>query len=94
MSSPTLKTIKMVEKALKTSEYSIVKISELKRSLPKQVNHNTLIQVLLYLEESEKILVSVKGIFWIHNPSKKFQQALKNSYRYPDDFPQFSRKKI
>ena len=44
-------------------------IAELKRKLPKQVNHNTLMIILEYLEQSNKIAVSLKGISWIHNPN-------------------------
>jgi hypothetical protein len=92
MSSPTLKTIRMVEKAIKDADNSLVKISGLKRALPKQVNHNTLKSVLEYLEESNKIAVGLKGICWIYNPSKKMQETLRNSYKYPDDFPWLMRK--
>jgi hypothetical protein len=66
--SPTLRTILMVENALKKSDNSLIKIAELKRSLPKQVNHTVLMEILRYLEESHKIAVSLDGIVWIHNP--------------------------
>lgn len=84
--SPTLDTILMVEKALKNAPDSIVHLSELKRLLPRQVNHNTLKTILIYLEKEMKIVVGIKGIVWVHNPSKKMQDALKKSYRYPEDF--------
>jgi hypothetical protein len=84
MSSPTLKTIRMVEKALKHSDYSLVKLSELKRSLPKQVNHNTLIQVIDYLQESGKVLVSMKGVFWLHKPSENLREILESSRKHSD----------
>jgi len=61
--SPTLNTIILVEDTLK-KEKEPIKISELKRRLPKQVNHNTLMVVLGYLEESNKIFISLKGIGW------------------------------
>ncbi|MFH1664356.1 MAG: hypothetical protein ABH986_06170 [archaeon] len=57
----------MVENVLKNMNESVVSIAELKRKLPSQVNHNTLMVVLEYLEESNKIAVSLKGITWIHN---------------------------
>ncbi len=71
--APTLATILMVEKALIESEQSAVTLAELKRALPKQVNHHTLKTILAYLEESNKIVYSGKGITWIHeiNPSLK-----------------------
>ncbi len=65
--SPTLNTVLMVEEAIKGSDKSVLTVAELKKLLPRQVNHNTLIQILEYLEESNKIAVSIKGITWIHN---------------------------
>ncbi|MBR9682565.1 MAG: hypothetical protein GOV02_02730 [Candidatus Aenigmarchaeota archaeon] len=66
--SPTLNTVMMVEKALQNAEDSIVTVADLKRMLPRQVNHRTLMAILQYLEYSNKIAVSIKGITWIHNP--------------------------
>jgi hypothetical protein len=66
--APTLNTVIMVEKALQNAKDSVVTVAELKRMLPKQVNHNTLMTILAYLEESNKIVVTLKGITWIHNP--------------------------
>ena len=40
--SPTLNTVLMVEEALKNMENSVITIAELKKILPKQVNHNML----------------------------------------------------
>jgi hypothetical protein len=31
---------------------------------------------LMYLEESNKILVTIKGITWIHNDNPKLRKAL------------------
>lgn len=75
--SPTLATIKMVENALIKSNNSIVSIAELKRKLPKQVNHYTLKTILEYLEESGKIAVSIKGITWIFTGSNVSRSELK-----------------
>ena len=83
---PTLNTVMMVEKTLMNMENSIITIPELKRKLPKQINHNTLKIILEYLEESNKIAVSLKGITWIHNNSKKMMQALRKGFNYPEDF--------
>ncbi|MCD4760165.1 hypothetical protein K8R33_04735 [archaeon] len=71
--SPTLNTVIMVEETLKDSENSVITIAELKRKLPRQVNHNTLKLILSYLEISNKIFVTIKGITWIHsgNPNLK-----------------------
>ena len=74
--SPTLNTVIMVENTLKKIKKSVVKISELKRVLPKQVNHNTLMLILEYLEESNKIAVGVRGITWIHNTNKTLKRDI------------------
>ena len=65
--SPTLNTVIMVETILKEMDESVITIADLKRRLPKQVNHITLMTILQYLEESNKIAVTLKGITWIHN---------------------------
>jgi hypothetical protein len=44
--SPTLHTIQMVEHTLQNYPNSVITIPELKRALPKQVNHNTLMTIL------------------------------------------------
>jgi len=74
--SPTLNTVLMVEHTLKEIEDSIITIADLKRKLPKQVNHNTLKVILEYLEESNKIAVSLKGLTWIHNTNQNLKKAI------------------
>ena len=74
--SPTLNTVIMVENTLRNMEESVISIAELKRKLPKQVNHNTLKIILAYLEESNKIVVTIKGITWIHNPNPNLRKAI------------------
>jgi len=74
--SPTLNTVIMVEETLKNMEKSVITVAELKRRLPKQVNHNTLKTILEYLELSNKIVVTMKGITWIHNPNPNLQKAI------------------
>ena len=73
---PTLNTVIMVENVLRKHEDSVMSIAELKRKLPRQVNHNTLIVILKYLEQSNKILVSLRGITWIHNTNANLRQAI------------------
>jgi len=60
----------MVEDFLKNMDESVVAIAEMKKRLLKQVNHNTLKIILEYLEESNKIAVTLKCITWIHNCNK------------------------
>jgi hypothetical protein len=74
--SPTLNTVLMVEHTLKGMDESVVSVAELKRNLPKQVNHNTLKIILEYLEESNKIAVTLKGITWVHNPNPNLRKAV------------------
>lgn len=74
--SPTLNTVLMVENALKNMDGSAITIAELKRRLPKQVNHYTLMVILDYLEKSNKIAVSLRGITWIHNTNPNLKNAI------------------
>ena len=75
--SPTLNTVIMVENTLQNMDDSVIKIPELKRSLPKQVNHNTLMSILEYLEESNKIAVGIKGITWVQNNNANLRRDIK-----------------
>lgn len=74
---PTLNTVIMVEETIKNSENSVISVAELKRKLPRQVNHNTLILILEYLEKSGKIAVGLKGITWIYTDSKLLRELIK-----------------
>lgn len=74
--SPTLNTVLMVENVLKKMNESVITVAEIKRKLPKQVNHNTLMIILDYLEKSNKILVSLKGITWIHNTNANMKNVI------------------
>ena len=56
---------------------SVVTIPQLKAKLTKQVNHNTLKTILLYLEESNKIAVTMKGITWVHNTNPALREAIR-----------------
>ena len=77
MHSPTLNTVLMVEDAIKNSGESVMTVAELKRKLPRQINHNVLKVILEYLEESSKIAVTMKGITWIHNPNPNLRRAIR-----------------
>ena len=65
---PTLNTILMVEDTLKYSKQKfkkeILSVAELKKYLPRKVNHITLMTILDYLEKSNKIIVTLKGLAW------------------------------
>ena len=75
--SPTLNTVLMVERTLQRMDESVITIAELKRKLPRQVNHNTLIVILDYLEKSNKIAATLKGITWIYNPNENLRRAIR-----------------
>ncbi|MEW5897306.1 MAG: hypothetical protein AB1668_06430 [Nanoarchaeota archaeon] len=66
----------MVEDTLKNMDESVITVAELKQKLPKQINHNTLKVILEYLELSNKILVTMRGITWIHNPNPNLHKAI------------------
>ena len=74
--SPTLNTVLMVEDTLKNINESVITVAQLKKILPKQVNHRVLMIILAYLEQSNKIAVSLKGITWIHNPDPRLRKAI------------------
>ena len=73
---PTLNTVMMVEDTLKKTKESVISIASLKRELPRQVNHNTLMLILEYLEKSNKIAVSLKGITWIRNANINLRKEI------------------
>lgn len=75
--SPTLNTVIMVEQTIKNSKNSVITIPEIKRALPKQVNHNTLMTILEYLEQTGRIAVTLKGITWIDNTNPNLRKAIK-----------------
>jgi|TARA_Y100000310_G_scaffold338067_1_gene426743 exosome complex RNA-binding protein Rrp4 len=81
---PNLKTVIMVEDVIKNSENSLVTIPEIKRALPKKVNHNTLMTILEYLEESRKILVGIKGIIWLDDHNPKLSESIRKGTDYED----------
>ena len=80
--SPRLDTIRMVENVLKTMEDSVISLIDLKRQLPKQVNHYTFKIILEYLEESGKIYCSMKGITWIFNDNPFLKKQIKEGIRH------------
>jgi hypothetical protein len=79
---PNLKTVIMVENTMKKMEDSIFSLADLKRALPKKVNHNTLILIVEYLENERKVITSIKGITWIENSSPKLTKLVRNSIEH------------
>lgn len=74
--SPNLNTVLMVEETLKgTGE--LVTLADLKRKLPRKVMHQTLIQILDYLQISGKIIIGTKGVLWIFTERKELNELIK-----------------
>lgn len=76
---PNLNTVLMVEDFLKEHRDLPLKISELKKQLPKQVMHETLQIILEYLWRSGKIMYGPKGVQWIYTGSEHLRKMLENS---------------
>jgi hypothetical protein len=76
---PNLKTVIMVENTMKKMDDSIFSLADLKRALPKKINHNTLVLIVEYLEDERKVVTSIKGITWIENSSPKLARLVRNS---------------
>jgi hypothetical protein len=74
-------TILMVEEALKNAQ-QVITIADLKRSLPRQVNHNTLKAVLHYLYASGKIEFTPDGVLWTFIPKQQLSEILTKSRRW------------
>ncbi|MGC9309678.1 MAG: hypothetical protein ACP5D2_03230 [Candidatus Nanoarchaeia archaeon] len=67
----------MVEETIQKSDKSAIPIPELKKNLPRKVNHNTLMVILEYLEKSGKIAIGLKGITWIYTDNATLQKLIK-----------------
>ena len=76
--SPRLATVLMVEDTLRQAK-EVLKVAELKRRLPKQVMHGTLLQILDYLQDSGKILITTKGVLWIYRAPAELERLKKGS---------------
>ena len=74
--SPNLNTVLMVEEVLKDIG-ELVSVAELKRRLPRKVMHQTLLQILDYLQMSGKIIIGTKGILWIFAERKEIEELIK-----------------
>jgi len=72
---PNLSTVLMVEETLKNSR-ELLTLAGLKRKLPRKVMHQTLLQILDYLQISGKILIGTKGILWIFAERKELEKLI------------------
>lgn len=71
--SPTLNTVLMVEDTLQKAA-GLMSVAELKRKLPKQVMHQTVIAILDYLAYSGKIVFSDDKVLWTFNPKSQLKK--------------------
>ena len=76
---PNLNTVLMVEDFLKEHRDFPLKISDIKKQLPKKVMHQTLKIVLEYLWKGGKIIYGPKGIQWIYTEPEHLKKMLENS---------------
>lgn len=73
--SPTLATVQMVEGTIREAK-QVITVAELKRRLPRKVNHNTLKVILAYLQASGKIEFTPNGVVWIFMPKEDIAAIL------------------
>lgn len=76
---PNLITVLMVEDFLKQHRDLPMKISEIKKRLPKQIMHQTLIVILEYLWRNGKIIYGPRGIQWIYSQPEHLKKMFENS---------------
>ena len=76
---PRLDSVLMVEKLLKENRDMPMKVSEIKKNLPKKIMHQTLIIILDYLWRSGKIIYGPKGVQWIYTESEHLRKMLQNT---------------
>ncbi len=72
--SPTLNTVLMVEETLSKAG-ELLTIGKLKRLLPKQVMHQTLMAIIDYLEYSGKIVVHDDKLLWAFKPKSRLKRT-------------------
>ena len=73
--SPTLETVQMVEDIIRKAK-QVITVAELKRRLPRKVNHNTLKVILAYLQKSGKLEFTPDGMVWIFLPKEDIAAIL------------------
>src|SRR3989344_4384123 len=76
---PNLNTVLMVEKLLKNNRDIPLKISELKKQLPKKIMHQTLIIILEYPWKSGKIIYGPKGVQWTYSEPEHLKKIFETS---------------
>ncbi len=75
---PNLSTVLMVEDFLKKSRGTPMKLSDLKKNLPKKVMHQTLKIILEYLFRSGKIIYGPRGVQWTYSEPGHLKLMMEN----------------
>jgi len=78
---PTLEDVSLVKKTLLEMEDSILKYSDLYGQVKKKMSKSKLLTILDYFEHQNWIVVSSKGITWIHH---KVLWNVQGSVEYDD----------
>jgi hypothetical protein len=73
---PNLNTVLMVEDFLIKHRDIPIKMSELRKNLPRQVMYPTLKIILDYLQMSGKIIIGTKGVQWIYAESEHLRKMI------------------
>ena len=76
---PNLNTVLVVEDFLKKHRDLPIKISDLKKQLPKQIMHQTLQVILEYLWGSGKIIYGPRGIQWIYSEPQHLRKMVEDT---------------
>ena len=76
---PNLNTVLMVEDFLRKHRDIPMKISEIKKELPKQIMHQTLLIILEYLWKSGKIIYGPRGVQWIYTSPEHLKKMFEDS---------------
>ncbi len=92
--SPTLNTVLMVEHTLQNMDKSLFTVADIKKKLPKQVNHNTLLIILAYLEESNKIVTTIRGITWIYNTNSRLREEIYRGHQVEQAWQEYDQGKF
>jgi hypothetical protein len=73
---PNLNTVLMVEEFLEMHRDIPMPIAQIRKALPKQVMHPTLLVILEYLWRSGKIIYGPRGVQWVYSPPEHISAML------------------
>src|SRR3989344_5701051 len=73
---PNLNTVLMVEEFLRKHRDTPIKVSDIKKHLPKKIMHQTLTLILEYLWRSGKIIYGPRGVQWVYTSPEHLRKML------------------